>query len=527
MLSNPLALTAAFIAGSGSGALLTYLREKHGLTKVSRLPKITVSPANQPAGCDARFVMKALVIARDPEMVGILSDAFRKKRISTQQCSSEKAVEQLSSEKFAAVVLDFDQLPGCDHVLQNLPGANKRVVVIAVASDTVAKAIASRLGASFILERPLDPERLRNLVTSAYGRMLRDSQVYFRLAVELRVSLRRSDGKLLQCTTLNVSQTGMAINTPAVFTVGEAIQLAFAIPNTDIFVSADGKVIWDDKHGKAGISFECASSSADKAFHDWLHDHFHMNLETKSASDAQQVASDNPPDVARLLWSLLCILSLSTWLCGATSAGTENAAIHLSGHVRDRQTGKAIEAARVKVLPSTDNAIWGTDGKGEFSFWLAKQEVNRVEIEAPGYRTVSLAPMTGALGDVQLIRESADGSTPSFVNGTNASPLMPISQAVAPAIMTADSGPRPSGRGSRWSPWYRIGVTRAPAGYAVSRVEFWLSGDGACGRSAECRQLGSNDEQVMWEFRLHGHKEIGAPSQTFSVAHIRVIFRPR
>jgi hypothetical protein len=235
----------------------------------------------------------------------------------------------------------------------------------------------------------------------------------------------------------------------------------------------------------------------------------------------------NPLNIARLLWSLLCILSLSTCLSGASSSRTKNVAMHLSGHVRDRQTGKAIEAARIKVLPSTDSAIWGTDGNGEFSFWLAPQEIRRVEIEAPGYRTVSLAPMTGALGDVQLIHESADGSTPAYVSGTNASPVLPISQAVAPAIMTADSGPRPSGTGSSWSPWYRIGVTRAPAGYAVSSVEFWLSGDGACGRSAECRQLGSNDEQVMWEFRLHGHKEIGAPPRTFSVAHIRVIFRPR
>jgi DNA-binding response OmpR family regulator len=290
VLSNPLTLTGAFIAGSMSSALLTYFGQKHGLTELRRLLKITVSPPNSPADSDASFVMKALVIARDAEMVSILSDAFREKRISTQQCSSEIAVEQLSSDKFAAVVLDFDQLPGCDHVLQNLPGANKRVVVIAVASDTVAKAIASRLGASFFLQRPLNPERLRDLVTSVYGRMLRDSQVYFRLAVELQVSVRRIDGTLLRCTTLNVSQTGMAVKSPAVFTVGEAIQLAFAIPNTDIFVSADGKVIWDDKHGKAGISFECASSSADRAFHDWMHDHFHMNLETKFASDAQQVA---------------------------------------------------------------------------------------------------------------------------------------------------------------------------------------------------------------------------------------------
>ena len=135
MLSNPLALTAAFIAGSASGALLTYLRQKHVLTGLHRLLKITVPAANQPADSDAGFVMKAMVIARDPEMIGILSDAFQEKRISTQQCSSEIAVEQLSSDKFAAVVLDFDQLPGCEHVLQNLPGANKRVVVIAIASD--------------------------------------------------------------------------------------------------------------------------------------------------------------------------------------------------------------------------------------------------------------------------------------------------------------------------------------------------------------------------------------------------------
>jgi hypothetical protein len=115
--------------------------------------------------------------------------------------------------------------------------------------------------------------------------MLRDNQVYFRLAIELPVSVRRPDGKLLQCTSLNVSQTGMAVNTPAVFAIGERIHIAFAIPNTDIFVSAEGKVIWDDKHGKAGISFECTSSSVHGSFAEWLHDHFHMNLEAASLSE--------------------------------------------------------------------------------------------------------------------------------------------------------------------------------------------------------------------------------------------------
>jgi hypothetical protein len=233
------------------------------------------------------------------------------------------------------------------------------------------------------------------------------------------------------------------------------------------------------------------------------------------------------PSVARLLSALLCVVSLSTGSVGASSDQSKIEAIHISGRVRDQYTGKAIEAARIRVLPSSDNAIWRTDPEGRFSFWLAKRRLDRIEIEAEGYGKASLLPMIGTPLNVRLSRESADTSTRASLSRKNAFTLMPPSQAVAPAIITADSGPKQSGTGRSWSSWYRLGIDKAPAGYTVSRVEFWLSGDSACGRSAECRQLSSSDEQVLWEFRLQGHDENGAPSRTFSVAHIRVIFRPR
>jgi len=231
------------------------------------------------------------------------------------------------------------------------------------------------------------------------------------------------------------------------------------------------------------------------------------------------------PSVARLLSALLCVIPLSTRSVGASSDHSKIEAIHIWGRVTDQYTGKAIEAARIRVLPSSDNAIWQTDAEGRFSFWLAKRGLDRIEIEAEGYARVSLVPMMGAVLNVRLSRESADTSMRASMSRKNAFPLMTPSQAIAPAIITADSGPKPSGTGRTWSSWYRLGINKAPAGYAVSHVEFWLSGDGACGRSAECRQLTSSDEQVLWEFRLRGHDEIGAPSRTFSVGHIRVIFR--
>lgn len=103
--------------------------------------------------------------------------------------------------------------------------------------------------------------------------------------------------------------------------------------------------------------------------------------------------------------------------------------------------------------------------------------------------------------------------------------LMPPSQSVAPAFVTADSGPKPSVVEKRWSKWYRLGVGKAPSGYTVQKVDFWLTGDGKCGSSAECREITRTDDQVLWEFRLEGHEETGKTRQACSVAHIRVTYR--
>ena len=235
----------------------------------------------------------------------------------------------------------------------------------------------------------------------------------------------------------------------------------------------------------------------------------------------------NSLKIAWLLASVFCGVSLSPGPGRASSVHSNSQAVHVRGQVRDQCTGKVVEAARIRLLPSTDNVCWRTDQKGKFSFWIAKQELHRIEIEAEGYRKVSLLPAAYLLRDVRLTPEAPSNSSLASISERNTLSIMPASQGVAPAIMSVDSLSELSGRGSSWSPWYHVGVTKVPAGYAVGHVAFWLSGDGACGRSAECRQVPSDDQQVLWEFRLRGHDEVGAPSQTRSVAHIRVYFLPR
>jgi hypothetical protein len=110
-------------------------------------------------------------------------------------------------------------------------------------------------------------------------------------------------------------------------------------------------------------------------------------------------------------------------------------------------------------------------------------------------------------------------------SASDATQPLPPGESIAPAIMSADSAPKLSGQELQWSRWYRLGVGKAPAGYTVSRVEFWLTGYNACVSSAECREVIRNDHEVLWQFRLRGHGGTRSRAQRSSVAHIRVFYR--
>ena len=224
--------------------------------------------------------MKALMFTRDPALVVILSQMFDELFVETHGCSLESDVmDKLSSEKFEALVLDFDNDSGCTTILRSAREIrpNQNVVVMAVGLGERVRE-TSDLDDALIIERPLVPRQIRNLLRTAYGRMLRNSQVYFRLTVELPVSIRTATGTMLQCTTINLSQRGMAVSMYSSCTVGQKLDIAFAIPNTDLLMSAEATIIWDDKHGKAGMSFECASPAVEARFCEWLYGHFVVRL---------------------------------------------------------------------------------------------------------------------------------------------------------------------------------------------------------------------------------------------------------
>lgn len=249
-------------------------------TTVPQLNNISASlNTSSPA---VAFRMKAFVLTPDANTGSLFTALFEEIGVTAEHCDQlEKAASWFLTDKFDALVLDFDNatqdIPDLKNVRER--HSNRNAIVFAVATGAAARRRAFELGTSFVFERPLLPSRIAQVLRTAYGLMLRDRREYFRLSIELPVVIRRNSGIDLQCTTLNLSRTGMAVATPSPFESGESITLAFRIPTSEAPVKASGKIIWDDKHGKAGIAFECPDAEVESRFTSWLDGQFYTKFD--------------------------------------------------------------------------------------------------------------------------------------------------------------------------------------------------------------------------------------------------------
>ncbi len=159
--------------------------------------------------------MKALLVSHDPTTVDLFRQIFSEINVGVQGCADESAASEiLARTKLDALILDFDNVSASDPVIKSLreSPSNKNAVLFAAATYGAAKQKAFEHGTSYIFERPFIAEQIRLVLRTAYAQMLRERRKYFRLAVELAVTIRRSAGTEMLCKTTNLSQNGMAVN---------------------------------------------------------------------------------------------------------------------------------------------------------------------------------------------------------------------------------------------------------------------------------------------------------------------------
>jgi len=224
--------------------------------------------------------MHALVLTADQWLSSVFGKASTELGMQALiTTDAQLASNQIGRAKFDTVVLDFDTVSETSEVLGLVRSSrgNKSAVILAVATDNIQQKNASRDGASFLLHRPIDTSQIRRALAAARGFMVAERRRYFRCAVELAVLIARENSEHIQCTSMNISSSGMGINTPAPLKPGESLNVSCMLPG-GLNLTAVVKVIWDDGHGKSGLYFDGVHSEMQNKLESWLDSQFASTL---------------------------------------------------------------------------------------------------------------------------------------------------------------------------------------------------------------------------------------------------------
>ena len=217
--------------------------------------------------------IRALIVTADSSLTSLFVDISREIGVVTDISEQREGVPpELGSQKYEALLIDFDGVRDAGTVLGTLRASpsNHNAIVFAIATEHYQREVALLQGANFVFPRPIDNKELRRTLYAAYDAMTRERRRYFRFTAELPVFLTRADGSDLVARTSNVSASGMSICSSVTFNLGERVGLTLDLQNNGPQVLARGTVVWDDKHGKSGISFQCVRPELQRALDSWL-----------------------------------------------------------------------------------------------------------------------------------------------------------------------------------------------------------------------------------------------------------------
>jgi CheY-like chemotaxis protein len=221
------------------------------------------------------MTLESLILCGDAEAVRVLRHTLEKLSIEVEICQeAKKASEILISEKFDAVIIDCDDLPGGLEVLQGLRAtpSNKNSVTFALLNGKKTSTQgAFGMGVNFVLQKPISTLNAARCFNAALGFMERERRRYYRQPVKMPVLVSVTlGGEEFKAISTNVSEGGVALLLHDKLPKNATPWLKFTLPGTTAPLQLESGVAWADSKGHIGLRFLNVPKSAAEVLEKWL-----------------------------------------------------------------------------------------------------------------------------------------------------------------------------------------------------------------------------------------------------------------
>jgi CheY-like chemotaxis protein len=221
--------------------------------------------------------LSAFLLSTDPQSLFVAKHTLDQYSVRTTTCrTGSSALEMLKQKRFDLFVLDFD-LRGIGELLSsqtlNCLSQARNVIALTAASASLPDALRRR--ARYTLDKPLRSGAMADTLQNMYRLIFLEKRTYFRCAVRISVSAAYQRNCVRQplenAVLLDLSQSGLCLNTDEVLPQGAKAFVDFQLPGTQDQIHVIGNVMWSDR-GRTGIQFSSVLADELDKLRRWLNE---------------------------------------------------------------------------------------------------------------------------------------------------------------------------------------------------------------------------------------------------------------
>jgi hypothetical protein len=217
------------------------------------------------------MTLQALLVSTDDQAAEVLGRVLPPFGIVMDRCSDPETTKtRIQQQKFAALIVDFDDAEAAEEVLQQAKKLGTEPLSIALVADAARVRDILTGGAHFVLYKPLTEEAAQAGLRPAAALLSRERRRAFRVPVQAPVEIVLPDTRKLDGILLDLSETGMEVLTAEPLERRATMSFHFKLADGALEIGARGEVAWANPNGQTGVRFLDLAEASSTALKVWL-----------------------------------------------------------------------------------------------------------------------------------------------------------------------------------------------------------------------------------------------------------------
>lgn len=218
-------------------------------------------------------MFEGLLLSRDADLIRMFRRIYQELEMELVVCSvAQQALDRMEQHKVDAIIVDCDDVQLAAAVLKNVRKntANRRATAFAILGGVTTMRDAFDMGANLTLQKPVTLDYVRNSMRALKAIVEQEHRIYFRVPVDLPVTLVFDERQEFQAIAKNISDGGMALQLQHPAPEHRIMHVRFSLPKGTSRLEAKVLLAWNDVQQMAGVKFEFMPSGARHELSSWL-----------------------------------------------------------------------------------------------------------------------------------------------------------------------------------------------------------------------------------------------------------------